>query len=122
MDHIEALFHDLSRLSTSMEALEKKPNADVFYDLLSGAFIWEDELPQPDGVSLDCLRFVFKYRTGLIIGEIQSNLESFWEEAILRFPNWIGFSAERVEPNEVLAIQYFHKQQCIVNDTEWIIH
>jgi hypothetical protein len=110
MDHIEALFHDLSRIATSMEHLTKKPDAKVFYDTLSGSIVWTDELPKSTAISLDCLRFVLKYRTGLLVGEPEPSFQLFWQEAQLRFPNWIGFSLERTSYDDELK-KYYTKER-----------
>lgn len=106
MDAIENLYHDLARVAASMEALEKQDDAKVFYEVLSGSLVWSDELPNTTGVSLDCLRFVLKYRTGLVVGEPQPHFELFWQEAVRQFPKWIGFSAERTIYNGALAAYY----------------
>jgi hypothetical protein len=111
MDHIEGLYHDLSRIAASMEALKKEDDARAFYDLLSGSLVWSDELPKNGAVSLDCLRFVLKYRTGLIVGEPQPSFELFWQESIRRFPNWIGFSVDRTTQNEALTAYYLQERK-----------
>ena len=89
-----------------MEALERKPESRVFYEVLSGSLVWPDELPKAAPMSLDCLRFVLNYRTGLQIGEPRPAFEVFWNEAIRCFPNWIGFSPERMSYNQQLAEFY----------------
>lgn len=111
MNHIEHLFNDLYRIASSMEAMAKRTDAAVFYDLLSGSIIWSDELPKTAPVSLDCLRFVLKYRTGLLVGEPQPSLELFWQEASRRFPNWIGFSSERTKYSEELVRYYVQERR-----------
>jgi hypothetical protein len=118
MSHIESLFNDLSRIAPLMEAVERKDDSKVFYDALSGSLIWSDELPKSAAVSLDCLRFVLRYRTGLIVGEPQPSFELFWRESIRRFPNWIGFSVERTARNEVLADYYCQERKRMEAETE----
>jgi hypothetical protein len=118
MDHIESLYHDLSRIAASMEALKKKDDAKVFYDLLSGSLFWSDELPKTSPVSSDCLRFVLKYRTGLIVGKPEPSFELFWQEAIRRFPNWIGFSVDRTTPNEALTAYYRKERKRMLTELD----
>ena len=112
MNSIERCFHDLERIAPAMEALQMKDDAKVFFDLLSGALIWSDEYPRVSDVSVECLRYIVRYRTGLIVGVPQKSFEQFWQEALRRFPKWIGFSAERTSPNELLA-RYYHEQKRI---------
>jgi hypothetical protein len=106
MDEVERMFHDLSRIAPFMEALEKSADAGMFYDLFSGSIVWTDELPKSAPVSLDCLRFILRYRTALLVGEPEPSLELFWQEARRRFPNWIGFSVERIAPSSEIAAYY----------------
>jgi hypothetical protein len=116
MNEIEQMFHDLSEIASSAERLEKRADARVFYELLSGSLVWSDELPMTAPVRLDCLRFVLKYRTGLLIGEPQPSCEDFWEEARRRFPNWIGFSPERTTYNASLARFYAEERERALSD------
>lgn len=118
MNQIESLFYDLSRIAPLMESLKRKDNARVSYDILSGSLIWSDELPKSAHVSLDCLRFVLKYRTGIIVDNPQPSFEQFWQEAVRQFPNWIGFSTERSTPNEAL-INYYHERRRSETETEY---
>ncbi len=106
MDEIEKLFQDLSLIAPAMESLTKSDHSTPFLERLSGSIVWRDELPKSAPVSMDCLRFVFKYRTGLLIGKPQPKLEAFWQQARKRFPLWIGFSPERVARSEELAEFY----------------
>lgn len=101
---------DLSLLAPAMEAVSKQERAKVFYDLFSGSLVWTDELPKRPVVSLDCLRFVLKHRTGLITGKLEPNYELFWNEAQAQFPKWIGFSADRTAYNPSLVEFYLTEQ------------
>ncbi|QVL31517.1 hypothetical protein KIH39_22130 [Telmatocola sphagniphila] len=69
MNEIERFFHDLSRIAPFMEELVMVPESHFFYDVFSGSIVLPDELPKAAPISFDCLRFVFKYRTGLQVGE-----------------------------------------------------
>jgi hypothetical protein len=118
MDEIERLFHDLSLIAPSMESLEKRENAHMFYDVLSGSIVWSDELPGASPVSSDCLRFVLKYRTGLLVGEPEPSFEPFWQEAHRRFPHWIGFSPDRTTYDQKFSIYYNREKRRAVGDRE----
>jgi hypothetical protein len=116
MDVIEQLYNDLSKIAASMEGLERRADAHKFYDILSGAIIWSDELPKSAPVSLDCLRFVLNYRTGLLIGQPEPMNKLFWEEAMRRFPKWIGFMPERVTYNPDLISYYIKERDRSLSD------
>jgi hypothetical protein len=103
MNSIENVLHDLSIIAPAMNRLHKQAGARVLYDDLSGSLFWTDEWPQSPPVSTDCLRFVFNYRTGLLIGKPMNTWLSFWQEAKRCFPDWIGFLPERVAYNEGFA-------------------
>jgi hypothetical protein len=116
-------FQDLARIAATMEALEKKTDATLFHDMLSGALIWSDEFPKNSPVSTGCLRFVLSHRTALITGEQELRNDDFWREALRQFPKWIGFSPERTAPNEAL-VQFYTQQKKLMldnleRDTKW---
>jgi len=111
MNEIDQMFHDLSEIASSMERLEKRADARLFFDVLSGSIMWSDELPKAAPVSQDCLRFVLRFRTGLLVGEPEPRGERFWQEARRRFPNWIGFSPERTTYNPSVARFYAEESE-----------
>ena len=104
------LVEALSALAPSLARLEKSESAKVRYELLSGSLIWSDELPSDSGPDKDCLRYVLKYRTGLIIGEPESAFATVWQEAVRLFPTWIGFLPERTTYSHELA-DFYHSER-----------
>jgi hypothetical protein len=84
-----------------MRALRPAPEASVFYELMSDALVWSDEIPDLDtggAGEFHCLRFVFRYRTTLIIGRPDERFRCHWDEANRLFPEWPGFDARRRSP------------------------
>ena len=62
---------------------ETAPHASVFYELMSDALVWSDEIPDLDTGDVrdfHCLRFVFRYRTTLMLGVPDGRFHSVWEE------------------------------------------
>lgn len=110
MTNASHLTSDLADIAPYMTALRKDDAATVRYELLSGSLVWSDEIPRDSPVSKDCLRFVLRHRTGLIVGEESPPHGDLWREAVARFPQWIGFSPERVSPNDMLA-KYYHAER-----------
>lgn len=91
----------MSRLATIahlMQALRRAPDAKMFYELLSDSLMWTDEIPEADAThvgGLRSLRYVFRYRTGLMLGAVEERYRPFWDEAMTLFPAWPGFDPER---------------------------
>ena len=107
---------ELSDIARHMESLSKIDDARVRYELLSGSLVWSDELPRD--VDTDCIRFVLRYRTSLILSEPCPEYEALWNEARRQFPQWIGFSPERMAPNQELAEFYARERQRLFNEME----
>ena len=67
--------------------------------MLSDALIWSDEFPDFAALRLvpgwDVIRFVFYFRTTVILGEPDENMREYWNEALQLFPDWPDFAAER---------------------------
>ncbi len=88
----------LRAIAVRMQPLRPAPGASIFYELMSDALVWSDEIPDLDSGDLrdfHCLRFVFRYRTTLILGAPDARFQGFWEEAKNLFPDWPGFEARR---------------------------
>ncbi len=88
----------LRAIAERMRALKPAPGASVFYELMSDSLVWSDEIPDlasGDVRPFHCLRFVFRYRTTLILGRPDMRYGRFWEEARKLFPEWPGFEAPR---------------------------
>ncbi|QDU45269.1 hypothetical protein Mal52_37610 [Symmachiella dynata] len=100
---------DFKKISTAMNAMTFQSDAEISYDLLSDALWWTDERPPLTNFrprDFWCLRFVFRYRTSVILNDIDEDYEDYWNEALIRFPNWAGFHESRCSPNRELAEIY----------------
>jgi hypothetical protein len=101
----------LRDIAELMRALVRSPDAKMFYELLSDSLVWTDEIPEagPEQVGgLRSLRFVFRYRTSLMLGVPETRYASYWEEAQALFPGWPGFDPDRRVPDLRNAYESFH--------------
>lgn len=84
---------------------ERSPK--VFYDCMSGALIWSDETNSETPIKLIwALRFIFAYRTSLMLNEPRGEFESMWNLGVSLFPNWIGFRPDRRHATRELMVIY----------------
>jgi hypothetical protein len=101
----------LADIAELMRGLVRSPDAKMFYELLSDSLIWTDEIPEvePTRVAgLRSLRYVFRYRTSLMLGVPEKRYAHFWDEALTLFPGWPGFEPERKAPELRNAYESFH--------------
>lgn len=99
--------NSLSQVAQDLSKLPLDPKARLNYDLMSDALIWSDERPTNLSVrELWCLRPVFRYRTGLILGLELAEFRPEWDAAKRLFPGWIGFRAERSSRDAELEKKY----------------
>jgi hypothetical protein len=86
------------RLAPKMDRVRARPNAKRSYHLFADAIVWSDEYPDSPGrmSEFDCLKLLFRYRTTVLLGEPDLMLKPYWERALELFPNWAGFSPERL--------------------------
>ena len=97
----------LDSLIPHLKVLQKDENGELFYELMSGAFIWNDE--KMDGLNVNeigCLRAIFRYRTSLVIQQHDERFALLWAALREKCPEWIGFAPERCSPNQNLAKRY----------------
>jgi len=88
----------LRAIAPTLNALHARPDAECHHELMSNSLVWGDELPSEaalDPAAYSVLRCLFRYRTSLILGNSDQDLEPFWELGLELFPNWPGFQAER---------------------------
>jgi hypothetical protein len=116
MTDFQQHLRDFEKLTPKLEVLRRKDDAKLIYDILTGNLLWTDEIPLGSGVSLDGLRFVLRHRTGLLIGEDVPGYIPYWEEALARFPKWIGFSPDRVAYSPALRDFYLAEQAKVLAD------
>ena len=79
----------------------------IFYDIMSGALIWSDETNKGTPVEVIwALRFIFAYRTSLMLNRPRDAFEPMWELGLSLFPKWVGFRAGRRRPTPKLLQIY----------------
>jgi hypothetical protein len=82
-----------------MRVLVRSPQATFSYEMMSGALVWSDELPEFRVLRLvhhwQVMRLVLRFRTTLILGEPDEELREYWDEAQQLFPEWPGFDRRR---------------------------
>jgi hypothetical protein len=104
------LLEKLLVLGRKLTARRIRLCAVLRYDPLAGAVYWSDELPKRlDAEEQNIIRAILRYRTTLILGASDEELEPYWEAGQHCFPGWIGFSAVRVAPNP--SVVDFYKDQ-----------
>ena len=79
----------------------RRIDAKPHFELMAGAYYWDDELPPKDNVVLyvACnlyLRRAYAYRHSLSLGNPRAEFEDEWNKLKLLIPNWPGFSEERI--------------------------
>ncbi len=98
-DEIPDPFELLRQHSATLNAINTPAtHEDPRYELLSGALIWNDETDRqvvPRRLIGGGLRFIFAYRTSLMLGEPREEIKSVWEHGLKLFPAWVGFRPER---------------------------
>src|SRR5262249_11962101 len=78
------------------------------YHLFADALYWTDEAPpwsKPARNVENALRFLWYYRTGLILGEARDHVE-YWDLGKRLFPRWIGFHPSRCKPMRQYKVIY----------------
>ena len=101
-------------IADALNRLRRRQDAQVSYDLLSDALVWSDEFPTVSALEFNerfsNIRFLFRYRTTLILQSPDEQYESLWNLAGSLFPNWPGFADDRCQSSQQL-IDLFHQQR-----------
>lgn len=117
--HSFDLAKTLREYADHLNAINKpKWRAEVFYELMSGALIWSDERNKETPTEVIwALRFLFAYRTSLMLNEPREELKSKWDLGLELFPQWVGFRPERREPTpgllEIYRRGYVGMKKCL---------
>src|SRR5665213_167609 len=72
----------LRAIADRLRELKPAPEATVFYELMSNALVWSDEIPDLESGDVSvyhCLRFVFRFRTTLMMGKPDERFRSLWD-------------------------------------------
>jgi hypothetical protein len=105
-------FQALAKIAPKLAVLREDANARMYYELMSGALVWSDELPPVDQLESgepNCLRGVWRYRTTLMLGEPEEKIRAGWERLLAWCPSWPGFLADRRTPDPE-RIKYYHER------------
>jgi hypothetical protein len=87
----------LNIVAPILQSMARDPSAGFFYDLISGALVWRDEFPLVgDSDAIALVRYLLRFRTSVIIGQPDVQLEPYWQEAAKLCPDWPGFAADRI--------------------------
>jgi hypothetical protein len=103
----------LADIAHLMRTLTRGADAKMFYELLSNSLMWTDEIPEVAAEhvgGLRSLRYVFRYRTGLMLGTPEVRFRPFWDEAQALFPDWPGFDPQRRAPELRDAYESFRAE------------
>lgn len=96
---------DISRLTKAMSTARFDADAPYFYELMSGALVWQDEKADFSSENwsageIGLLRMIWAFRSSVILGSPRQEFESVWRRLLNAAPNWPGFRAERCNPSE----------------------
>ena len=95
-------------IAKDLESLSRDPTATLHFEVMSNALVWSDEvLRNRRARETWCMRPVFRYRTGLIMGLDFDEFREDWRIAKTIFPRWIGFSADRCDRSNFLEERYY---------------
>jgi len=107
MSMTEQIIRQYAEMATRMPADSASSQTAPSYHMLADAIYWPDEIPTDlDDFSENCLRFILRYRTTLILEKPEEKWGKYWDEANRQFPQWIGFSESRTTPTESLKDVY----------------
>src|SRR5262245_42444626 len=100
-----------------LDSLPFSETARHFYEIMSGALMWEDEKGKLPFSELGWFRAALAYRTSVILGEPRTEFEPIWAALKRVAPKWPGFRTERCTPRPEL-VAYIERQR---KDSERLI-
>jgi len=101
-----------TELATLAGKLPRGPSRvaeEPVYDLISDAFVWNDELIDFQTLSqgeAGAMRCLWRYRTSLVTGVQDGRFKELWTRATVLAPSWVGFTEGRDVYSENLAQKY----------------
>lgn len=95
----------LMSMNPVFNSLPQRQTSEFEYHGVYDGLVWSDEVPKSplSDEQEQVVRYLFQYRTGLIMGESNPSLEPLWNNSMRAFPNWPGFAPERCTPAKALA-------------------
>jgi hypothetical protein len=90
----------LTNAATTIRGCRFDAQSSFRYDLMSDSVIWEDEMPNPFMGDSLALRLLFRYRTSVLLGNPDVQLEGYWLHGKSLFPDWPGFTSDRSTPSQ----------------------
>jgi len=105
---LEGTIHSqLRMMAPTLDNLEEQINAEILFCKISDAVFWTDEVP---GSKSDwptkfshVMRFLFRYRTSVILDEPDERLQEIYVRSKTLFPNWPGFFPKREAASEEIV-------------------
>lgn len=94
---------DFERYARRLNGVSFSETATPFYEMFSGALMWEDEKAPLPFSELGWFRAVLAYRTSKIMGQPRTEFESIWNALREIAPDWPGFREERCQSTSKLA-------------------
>jgi hypothetical protein len=87
------------------------------YDMMSGSFLWSDELLRESAPACRrhnswAFRYLLGYRGSVIRGTPDNKLLPVWEQVMRSCPNWPGFRPERNSTNLAAELRRIGKAEC----------
>ena len=101
---------EFERYARRLNDLTFSGNARRFYEMMSGALMWDDEKPDIPFSELGWFRAALAYRSSVIFGQPRAEFESIWSALQRIAPKWPGFRPERCSPNPEL-VDFLNEQR-----------
>jgi hypothetical protein len=105
---------ELRKFASVLNALAVGEDPQPVYEVMSDALVWPDELPTDPPIAANelwPLRFVWHYRTSLILAAPRDTCQTYWIAGQRLFPKWPGFDPRR-QSTGLRPIYEALKQQC----------
>ena len=100
---------EITTLVGKLPAGRNPAEHEPIYDLMSDAFVWRDELLDPQDLSqgeAGAMRALWRYRTSIITGIPDERFKALWEYLADLSPDWVGFAKARTNYSKELADRY----------------